>query len=75
MVYVLRVHRNVQHHIETAILNAARKEILVFHKREQLHVRRVTKALVRLILAVGVRLCGKKKGVFRTFCHLEVFLK
>ena len=31
--------RNVQHHIETAILNAARKEILVFHNREQLHVR------------------------------------
>ena len=27
--------RNVQHHIETAILNAA----LVFHNREQLHVR------------------------------------
>ena len=25
---------------------------------------RVTKALVRLILAFGVRLCGKKKGVF-----------
>ena len=30
--------RNVRHHIETAI-NAARKEILVFHNREQLHVR------------------------------------
>ena len=30
--------RNVQLHIETAILNAARKEILVFHNREQLHV-------------------------------------
>ena len=28
--------RNVQHHVETAILNAARKEILVFHNREQL---------------------------------------
>ena len=26
--------RNVQHHIETAILNAAMKEILVFHNRE-----------------------------------------
>ena len=35
MVYI----HNVQHHIETAILNAARKEILVFHIREQLHVR------------------------------------
>ena len=32
---------NVQHHIETAILNAAREEILVFHNREQLHVRLV----------------------------------
>ena len=31
--------RNVQHHIETTILNADRKEILVFHNREQLHVR------------------------------------
>ena len=31
--------RNVQHKIETAILNAARKEILVFHNREKLHVR------------------------------------
>ena len=30
---------NDQHHIETAILNAARKEILVFHNCEQLHVR------------------------------------
>ena len=30
---------NFQHHIETAIVNAARKEILVFHNREQLHVR------------------------------------
>ena len=30
---------NVQHTIETAILNAARKEILVFHNREQLYVR------------------------------------
>ena len=35
MVYI----HNVQHHIETAILNAARKEILLFHIREQLHVR------------------------------------
>ena len=33
---------------------------------------RVTKALVRLILAFGVRLCGMKKGVFfRTFCHVS----
>ena len=31
--------RNVQHHIETAILNAARKESVVFHNCEQLHVR------------------------------------
>ena len=31
--------RNVKHHIETAILNAASKKILVFHNREQLHVR------------------------------------
>ena len=31
--------RNVQHHIETAIVIAAWKEILVFHNREQLHVR------------------------------------
>ena len=35
MVYI----HNVQHHIETAILNAARKEILAFHNREQLQVR------------------------------------
>ena len=31
--------RKVQHHIETAVLNAGRKEILVLHNREQLHVR------------------------------------
>ena len=31
--------RNVQHHIETATRNAARKKMLVFHNREQLHVR------------------------------------
>ena len=31
--------RNVQHHIETAILNAAAKAILVFHNHEQLHLR------------------------------------
>ena len=35
MVYI----HNVQHHIETAILNEARKEILVFHNLEQLYVR------------------------------------
>ena len=33
---------------------------------------RVTKALVRLILAFSVRLCVQKK-FFRTVCHLEVF--
>ena len=31
--------RNVQHHIDTAMLKAARKEILVFHIREQLRLR------------------------------------
>ena len=31
--------RNVQHHIDTAILKADRKEILVFHIREQLRFR------------------------------------
>ena len=39
--------RNVQHHIETVILNAARKEILVFHNREQLHVGSDKLALLR----------------------------
>ena len=31
--------RNVQHHIDTAILKAASKEIVVFHIREQLRLR------------------------------------
>ena len=39
--------RNVQHHIETVILNAARKEILVFHNHEQLHVGSDKLALLR----------------------------
>ena len=31
--------RNVQHHIDPVVLKAARKEILVFHIREQLRLR------------------------------------
>ena len=31
--------RNVQHQIDPAVLKAARKEILVFHIREQLRLR------------------------------------
>ena len=63
--------RNVQHHIETAmILNTDRKEILVFYNREQLHVRlrqactfeTKTTGLAGLdqnCLALKFRYCGK----------------
>ena len=39
--------RNVQHHIDTAMLKAARQEILVLHIREQLWFRQDKPALLR----------------------------
>ena len=57
--------RNVQHHIGTDILNAATKEILVFHNREQLHVH------VRLIQACTLETKTSGLVSIQTVWHLD----
>ena len=60
--------RNVQHHIETAVLNAAWKEILVFHNREQLHVH------VRLRQACTFETKTSGRVSIQTVWHLNFFI-
>ena len=52
--------RNVQHHIAPAVLKAARKEILVFHIREQ-HMQTCVVVLKRTV---------SMRGLFRAPQHM-----
>ena len=53
--------RNIQHHIDPIVLKAARKEILVFHIREQLRFRQARTFETKTAGLVSIQ----------TVCHLN----
>ena len=57
--------RNVQHHIDTAMLKAARKDILVFHIREQL---RLTQACTFETKTSGIGLDPNSLALTFSYC-------